>query len=188
MIMKPFWKTLVVSFLLLSLLSWLFYKESRLVSSLPVNSWTEDSSADCAVVLTGASGRVREGVDALYQKRVKKLIISGVYQGAQWKEIFPQWIYYGELEPNDIVLERRSATTFGNAQQTLPLVEALGCRDILLITSRLHMYRSFRIFDKYYPDTINIIPVAVVSGSYKPKVDDVLIESFKSLFYSLWAY
>ena len=186
--MNVFWKSSLIFLLSLSVISWLFYRERQKILDVPINSWTEDLTADCAVVLTGASGRVREGVDALYQKRVKKLIISGVYQAAQWKEIFPQWIYYGELEPKNIVLEKRSATTFGNAQQTLPLVEALGCRDILLITSRLHMYRSFRIFKKYFPESVSILPVAIVSGSYKPKIEDVLAESLKSLFYSLWAY
>ena len=186
--MSKLWKTLIPIIILLSIAAWLFYRESQLILKNPVNAWSEDFTADCAVVLTGASGRVREGVDALYQNRVKTLIISGVYQGARWKEIFPQWIYYGELDPQDIILEKRSATTYGNAQQTLPLVEAIGCRDILLITSRLHMYRSFRIFDKYFPDSITIQPVAVVSGSYRPKVEDVFYESLKSLFYSLWAY
>ncbi len=153
-----------------------------------VNSWTEDHFADCAVVLTGSRGRVREGVDALYQGRVKKLIISGVYQGAQWREIFPQWIYYGDINSNDVILEKRSLTTFGNAQQSLALVEALGCGDILLITSNLHLYRSFKIFSKYYPENIGIQPVSVVSGSFESGIDEILIESLKSLFYSLWAY
>ncbi len=186
--MGSFWKTLILVLILLSIGSWLFYKESQQILSSKINSWTKDYEADCAVVLTGGNSRVREGVDALYQGRVKKLIISGVYQGAAWKEIFPQWIYYGDIDANNIILEKRSATTYGNAQQTLPLVEALGCRDLLLITSRLHLYRSFKIFNKYYPDNIFIQPVAVVSDSYKPKVGAVLFESLKSLFYSLWAY
>ncbi|MCB0392102.1 MAG: YdcF family protein [Bdellovibrionales bacterium] len=186
--MRRFWKIGLIFAIIFFLISWLFYKESQKILSTNLNSWSQDYTADCAVVLTGAAGRVREGFDALYQNRVKTLIISGVYQGASWKEIFPQWIYYGALDPKNIILEKRSETTYGNAQQTLPLVEAVGCRDILLITSRLHMYRSFKIFSKYYPDSITVQPVAVVSGNYSPKVEDVLYESMKSLFYSLWAY
>jgi uncharacterized SAM-binding protein YcdF (DUF218 family) len=166
----------------------LIYSESKKILSTELNSWSEDYTADCAVVLTGSRGRVREGVDTLYQGRVKKLIISGVYQGAKWQEIFPQWIYYGDVRAKDVILEKRSLTTFGNAQQSLALVEALGCRDILLMTSRLHLYRSHKIFNKYYPSTISIQPVAVLSGSLKPDLDELFVESMKSLFYSIWAY
>jgi uncharacterized SAM-binding protein YcdF (DUF218 family) len=186
--MRRLWKSIVFSFLIFLVSIWLVYQESQKILKIKMNSWTHDLSADCAVVLTGSRGRVREGVDALYQGRVKKLIVSGVYQGAQWREIFPQWIYYGNLNSNDIILEKRSSTTFGNAQQALPLVEALGCGDILLITSQLHIYRSFRIFNKYFPEHILIQPVAIVSESLKPRLYDLAYESIKSLFYSLWAY
>lgn len=186
--MNFFLKYVLPIFVSLSLFGYLMYTESHKILSTSINSWTEDYSADCAVVLTGSRGRVREGVDALYQGRVKKLIISGVYQGAKWQEIFPQWIYYGGVDARDVILEKRSLTTFGNAQQSLVLVEALGCRDILLMTSRLHLYRSNKIFAKYYPGSINIQPVAVLSGSFQPQIDELIVESFKSLFYSIWAY
>ncbi len=140
------------------------------------------------MVLTGGPGRVREGFDLLAQGQVHKLIISGVHPRATLRDIFPQWSYYGGLRIEDVVLERRSATTYGNAQQTLPLVEALRCRSLVLITSHLHMRRSYRTFRRIIPEETIISTRAVSSGSVPPKFSDLSFEALKSLFYSLWAY
>ena len=178
------WKlwALLIGLFLLIWGSWAFYRESNLLVAQPVSAWEEDHKADCAVVLTGGAGRVREGFDLLTQKNVKKLIISGVYPRATLKEIFPQWIFYGALDERDVILEKRSGTTYGNAQQSLPLVEALRCRDIILVTSRLHMYRSFKIFSAVFPPGFSIYPRAIVQGSYEPETGELTVEVIKSLF------
>ncbi len=165
-----------------------FVREYAKVTAQPINSWQEDVSADCAVVLTGGSNRVREGFDLLSRGQIKKLIISGVYSNAQLREIFPLWPFYGNIREQDVVLDRRSTTTYGNAQQTLPIVEALGCRDVALITSNLHMYRSVQTFKSTYPSHILIIPYAVNPGRVDSNLWETSTEVFKSLFYMLWAY
>ncbi len=162
--------------------------EYRNVQSEPVSSWKTTVQADCAVVLTGGSGRVREGFDLLANQNIKKLIISGVFPNAQLREIMPTWTFYGNLKEDDVVLERRSETTYGNAQQSLALVEALKCRDVILVTSRLHMYRSYRTFRSIFPNHIPIYKQAVVSLKYNSSFFDVLNEAFRSLFYSTWVY
>lgn len=169
-------------------LLWTYYKHAQLILSQDVSAWTEDHRADCAVVLTGGPGRVREGFDLLAQGRIRKLIISGVYHQAELRDIFPQWPYYGPISEEDVVLEKRSSTTYGNAQQTLPLVEALRCQDVLLITSRLHMQRSHRLFQAVFPTEIKITTRSIVSGSLKPTLVELFIESTKSIFYEIWAY
>ncbi len=158
------------------------------VKKEPIQSWSKDQAADCAVVLTGGPGRVREGFDLLANQKIKKLIISGVHSNVQLHELMPLWPVYGALNENDIVLEKRSETTFGNAQQSLAIVEALKCRDILLVTSRLHMHRSYQTFRVTFPDGIYIHPHSVVSGRYETSVLETLNEALKSLFYALWAY
>lgn len=165
-----------------------FIHEFKLVQSEAMVSWEQTQTADCAVVLTGGAGRVREGFDLLANKAVKKLIISGVYSNARLREIMPLWSFYGNLNENDVVLDRRSETTFGNAQQSLPIVEALKCRDILLVTSKLHMYRSYRTFKAAFPENIYIQKHPIVGGRYLSSLPEVLFESLKSLFYSIWAY
>jgi len=180
--------SVLVFFISLTLVGITFYRQAVVISAQKPTAWTEDHSADCGLVLTGGPGRVREGFDLLAQGRVKKLIISGVYPHAELNEIFPQLPYYGAISEDDIVLEKRSATTYGNAQQSLPLVEALRCRDVILITSRIHMYRSHRIFTAVFPSEINIYQRAIVAGRLKPLPIDLFIETLKTVFYSIWAY
>lgn len=167
-------------------LSALFSSHFKSVKAVESNSWKIDQSGDCAVVLTGSPGRLREGFDLLAQRSIRKLIISGVHPQAKLREIFPQWPYYGDLKEEDVILEKRSQTTYGNAQQTLPILEALKCKDMILITSELHAYRAYRTFRAVIPSEIPIIERRTPSTSVQ--FDDLAIESFKSLFYSFWAY
>lgn len=169
-------------------LSWAYTREVRLILRQPVTAWTEDISADCAVALTGGPQRIREGLDLLSRHSVQKLIISGVNPQTSFREIFPLAPYYGDLREQDVVLERRSQTTFGNAQQTLPLVEALHCRDLVLITSRIHMRRALSTFRAEFPNDFPIIVRAVPAIKDPPGWDEVAWEATKSLFYAPWAY
>lgn len=175
-------------FILVFLTSWIFWRELKRVSAVEMISWSVDHYADCAIVLTGGPGRVREGFDLLSQKRVKKLIISGVNPQAHLRDIFPEWPFYGGLREEDVILERRSTTTYGNVQQSLPLVEALRCRDAILVTSKLHMYRARRTFEAVLPTSFPLHLQPVVAGSYRSDLIDVYFEASKSLFYSIWAY
>lgn len=170
------------------LICWALFREIQKVNVTEVSSWKEDHHGDCAVVLTGGSGRIKEGMDLLAQKQVKKLILAGVNPGSSLRLIFPQWPFYGEISEQDVILEKRSQTTYGNAQQALSFVEALHCRDLVLITSHVHMYRAYNTFRSVLPDSIPIYAHAVLSGSLRNSWDDLLIEGIKSLFYSIWAY
>lgn len=163
-------------------------QEMSVIRSQPLNSWTEDLRADCAVALTGGPNRVREGIDLLSQHSIQKLIISGVHPQVELKDIFPLKPYYGHVRTNDIILERRSLTTYGNAQQTLPLVEALHCRNLILITSRVHMERALRMFRAEFPKDFSIMSLAVNGTNEPPTETEVLSEALKSRFYALWAY
>ncbi len=165
-----------------------YSRERQIILAQNPTEWTQPAHADCAVVLTGGPTRIRAGFDLLAQGRVRKLIISGVYPGAVLREIFPQLPFYGPINEDDVVLEKRSSTTYGNAQQSLPLVEALHCKNIVLVTSRLHMYRSFKIFRTVFPADVAITARAVVAGRLEPAALETFVETIKSLFYSLWAY
>ena len=174
--------------LCLALLGFRFYREYEVLMREPLQAWHQTQTADCAVVLTGGSGRVREGFDLLANQNIKKLVVSGVYSNARLREIMPLWPLYGNLSESDVILDRRSETTFGNAQQSLPIVEALKCRDILLVTSRVHMYRAYRTFRAAYPENIYIQKHAMLGSYYESSFWEISFETLKSLFYSLWAY
>lgn len=181
---KIFWSF----FLLFVGVGFKLWQEYLLIEAEPISSWTQDVQVDCAVVLTGGSGRVREGFDLLVNGRVKKIIVSGVHANSRLREIMPLWPFYGNLKEDDVILERRSETTYGNAQQSLPIVEALGCRDIVLITSRVHMRRSYLSFRAAYPDQIFIYQRSVAGGLVQLSAMEVLVEAFKIIFYSTWAF
>ena len=182
---KIFW--VFVGFLLV--FTYQFSQHLSYVQSEPITVWSVPVTADCAVVLTGGLGRIREGFDLLSQKQIKKLIVSGVNANSSLSEIFPLWVYYPEIKEEDIFLERRSETTYGNAQQSLPLVEALNCRDVVLITSNLHMYRAYRTFRSVFPTQIELIKQSLPTARRAHLTFwDSVLESMKSLFYSYWAY
>lgn len=166
-----------------------FYTEWITVKSQVPTAWEQDHMADCGVVLTGGPARVREGFDLLAQKQIRKLIISGVHPAVELRQIFPEYPFYSaNISESDVILEKRSGTTYGNAQQSLVLVEALRCRDLVLVTSYLHMYRAYRTFQGVFPDRIPLHTRSIVAGNREPGSWELFIESLKSLFYSIWAY
>lgn len=179
------WFFLILFFIISFVLTFFFYfKELQNVRSEKVTAWTEDSRADCAVVLTGGRGRVKDGLSLLSRGDVRKLILSGVYEKATLRDIFPEWPYYGDISPDDVVLEKFSQTTYGNALQTLTVVEALKCKDIVLITSQIHAYRAYKTFKAIFPKEYKIIKRNIFAlESYEE-----YIEALKSLFYSAWVY
>lgn len=176
-------------FLLSAIVLSQFREQFHLVQNEPINVWSTSVQADCAIVLTGGPGRVREGFDLLAQGVVKKLIVSGVNSNSSLIDIFPLWAFYPEVKEEDILLERRSETTYGNAQQSLPLVEALNCREVVLITSHLHMYRAYKTFQSVFPSQIELVKLALPTARrYRLDFWEVAVEALKSLFYSFWAY
>lgn len=138
---------------------------------------------DCGVVLTGSAGRIREGFEVLALKKVDKLVVSGVYKDTKLHQIFPLLPYYPEIKSDDIILEKISGSTYGNAVQSLQVVETLKCRNILLITSHLHMYRAYRTFREHFPNEVQISPYVTVSHTQDSSAVDILTEAFKSLCY-----
>ncbi len=152
----------------------------------PINVWSQITEADCAVVLTGAPGRIREGFELLQQKRIKKLIVSGVFKEATYSEVFPYWPYYNDINPEDVILEKRSQTTFGNAHQSVVLVESLKCQDVFLVTSQLHMARAYSIFRDVFPNTIEIKKLTLANSRSEQSVFDFALELVKSLFYTVF--
>jgi uncharacterized SAM-binding protein YcdF (DUF218 family) len=176
----------VALFLIISGLLMVFFyaKELQNVRAERVTAWSEDASADCAVVLTGSRGRVKDGLSLLSRGSVRKLILSGVYEKASLRDIYPEWPYYGDLNPDDVFLEKFSQTTYGNALQTLTVVEALKCKDLILITSEPHAYRAYKTFRAIFPKNFKITKRSV----YVADSIDEYFEALKSLFYSIWVY
>lgn len=173
--------------IVLAVFIFLFLRERTLVLEFASNrNFDEIPNSDCGVVLTGSAGRIREAFEVLAQKKINKLIVSGVYKDTRLREIFPHLDYYPEINPQDIILEKISGSTYENAVQSLQVAETLKCKNILLMTSQLHMYRAQAVFKSYFPGTIEIRNYAVVSSAGRDDAFfDIWFESFKSLFYSI---
>lgn len=169
----------------LALQSWTHYKT---IQTYPVTSWLEDHQADCAVVLTGGPNRIGDSLEQLYLKRVKKVIIAGVNPNTHLRDIFPEQPFFGDLDPDDIILEKRSLTTYGNAQQALPLVEALNCKDVVLITSRLHMFRAYETFRNHFPKDLPLYQRSTVGRQFRPTGSQLFTEVLKTVFYDFWFF
>ncbi len=178
-------RNLIILLALILLVILVLWKADQIISE-PENLWGNSQiSADCGVVLTGAPGRLREGFELLAQKRIKKLIASGVYKEARMIEIFPYSGYYPEVSLDDIYLEKRSETTFGNARHSMSLVEGLRCRDIILITSQIHMHRAYAMFKIVYPESMTIKKLTLPNTKSESGLAGLAIEVVKSLFYSI---
>jgi uncharacterized SAM-binding protein YcdF (DUF218 family) len=182
------WFLLWLSGILVGGLFFFYHRENLKVRSHTVSSWESSPTADCAIVLTGGAGRLREGIDLLARKQIQKLIIAGVNPKSSIRDIFSVLMLYPEVNEKDIILEKRSATTYGNAQQTIPLVEALRCKEVLLVTSFIHLHRAQQTFRAAFPQDVGITPYGVVGSEYWSNWIEVQIETLKSLFYSVWAY
>lgn len=150
----------------------------------------QDSHADCGVVLTGGAGRIREGMALMSRGKIQKLIISGVHQHTTMADMIPEILYYPEIDLEKIILERRSNSTAGNAQQSMILVDALKCKSMLLITSDYHMHRAYKTFDHIFPPTVQIMPYVVASDrTYGMKLWSTAFEEFfKYIFYMVFVF
>jgi len=178
----------VVFLVCIFIVSFFFLLEFRKVATQKITAWDKAYEADCAVALTGGAGRVREGFDLLARGSIKKLIISGVNIKVSLRDIFPQWPFYGHLNTKDVILEKRSKSTYENATETKKITKELNCGSLLLITSYIHIYRAERVFKKIFPSNYLIYSLAVAPQSSHVSIEKYLLETFKSLFYSLWAY
>lgn len=141
--------------------------------------------SDCGVVLTGSPGRIREAFEVLVLKKIDKLIVSGVYKDAQLHEIFPYLSEFPDIDANNIILEKISGSTYQNAVQSLVLAQELKCKNILLITSQLHMYRAYKTFQANFPADMKINTYSILSPSKENSQWPIFVETFKSLFYLL---
>lgn len=178
----------VALILLLVGLGFRFWREWQLVHAEMGQLPSQFLTADCGVVLTGSVGRVREGFDLLEQGQVQKLIISGVHSLNSIHDLLPIWPYYAKATEEFVFLEKRSETTYGNAIQSAQYAQALKCRDVVLITSELHMFRSYQTFRQIYPEMIQLIKHPVLAPRNHFGVFDSTLEVIKSLFYRPWAY
>jgi len=122
--------------------------------------------ADAAVVLTGGSGRIDEGVALLMSGRAGKLFVSGVGEGADMAAILPTGAVTPETVACCIVLGHDAADTRGNARETAAWMRQEGFTSLRLVTGAYHMPRSMVEFRSAMPD-VAVVPHPVFPGEVR---------------------
>ncbi len=110
--------------------------------------------SDAIVVISGDEqlARFREGV-RLYQNGLgKHIVFSGAARdgGASNADVMRQMALADGVPANAIVEEPQAEDTWGNAVFTRPILEQLGARKIILVTSPYHVQRARLTFEAAY--------------------------------------
>ncbi len=149
----------------------------------------DPGGADAIVVLTGGMGRVEEGLHLLRKGKAGLLVLSGVHADADLDSIFLH--HLDRSERLNIVLEKRSGSTFENAVEVKRFMEERGLKSMVLITSAYHMKRAEYIFRKIMPPGIRIEPYRVSTPNFDEErwwhgrsLMLLLIEFFKYYWYA----
>lgn len=108
---------------------------------------------------------LREGYAAILTKngysRSGKLLISGQYTDGKQISVEACRMKLAKMiriNPKNLILDNAAQTTLDNAVNTRALMKKHGWRKILLVTSRSHMMRSSKVFQK---QGIRLNPVSI---------------------------
>lgn len=123
------------------------------------------ATADAAVVLTGGASRLDAGFALLAEKRIAKLLISGVGRDTSREEIRKRADGLGPLFDCCVTLGREARDTAGNAIEAAVWAESERVRSIFLVTGAYHMPRSAIEFRRAMP-AVAILPFPVFPARF----------------------
>ena len=136
------------------------------VAQIPISALRNDEQTDAIVVLTGGSGRLKEGLNLLMGRKAKKLFVSGVYRGVDVRRL----LSLSQRAPDELLccieIGHAATSTEGNAAETKLWMDREGYRSIRLVTASYHMPRSIREFHHYMPQ-VRVVPHAVFPAQFK---------------------
>jgi uncharacterized SAM-binding protein YcdF (DUF218 family) len=122
--------------------------------------------SDAIVVLTGGSGRVRQGLELLAQERAQQLFVSGADRGVEVGDL----LRVDRIAPPElaccVALGYEAGDTRGNALETAEWMREQGFASLRLVTASYHMPRSLLEFRIAMPD-IEILPHPVFTKHFK---------------------
>lgn len=106
---------------------------------------------DAIVVVTGATGRLEEGLNLLNAGIAPKLFVSGV----GWSMDVRQLLRLAKSTPkrleSSVFLGYKAQSTAQNARETQQWVQKHGIKTMLLVTSNYHMMRTALEFNHAMP-------------------------------------
>jgi uncharacterized SAM-binding protein YcdF (DUF218 family) len=146
------------------------YLLSTLERQYPISASTELPPADAIVVLGGTThpvesprieaeeingARVQRAARLFHAKKAPKIIVSGgvVYRATSGltrteADDMAELLEMMGVPAEAILREGGSRNTFENAANTIGILEAMQCRQVLLVTSAFHMPRAMALFGR----------------------------------------
>lgn len=132
---------------------------------------TKVPATDAAVVLTGAKGRIEQGMTVLRAGKAKRLLVSGADPSVTKTDIVRRLHGSANLVKCCVDLGSESVDTRSNAEEAMRWLARHDFHSVRLITSDWHMRRASYEFRR------------VLGGKYKLVKDAVRTEpGFKILF------
>lgn len=165
-------KLIAVVFSAVLILFSLFIFDTRKIEDLSSDLVCED-----IVVLTGGKNRIKLAFDSVKRFHAKNVLISGVYKGTKLEDILGDTEVTGDVT---VILGYKALNTEGNAKEIREVAEELGMREIVLITSDYHMFRSLREVRKYNKN-LKIHPLKVRSDFNRKFIKLCFKEFYRSL-------
>lgn len=137
----------------------------------------DERKTDAVVVLTGGSGRIDRGLEALRSGDAKRMLVSGVDPDVKPGEFAAQYHVSKKMLADSIDLGWQAVDTRSNADETATWVKAHGYKSVRLVTSDWHMPRAKLELSKTLPD-VEVIGDGVPSN---PRFSMLLREYHKYL-------
>src|SRR3989339_1186657 len=143
--------TILAVFLLVVYLSYPFILESAARFLIVADALKK---ADAIVVVSGDSNgeRIRQGAELYRQGLGKYFMVSGGY--VYWKvtlaDLMRKHANALGVPLSAIIIEDRSQSTYENATLSLPILQKLGVKSVLIVTSPTHTRRVKGVFKKVF--------------------------------------
>lgn len=151
------------------------------INNIPEQNLNFTQPVDAVVILTGGSMRLEEGLEEFARLKAKKLLISGVGQGATINTILTgakNQELLNKINQNDIILGNLANNTITNALETKIFMTLHGFDSMLLVTSNYHILRSVLIFKRQMPE-YTIYPFPVCSDNFRKSGNFISLPSLK---------
>ena len=161
--MKRFSLIFVILLILVGSILILFIDYS--LSFYDVYDLSSANKIDAVVVLTGGKGRLSKAIKIFSEIDSKTLFISGAGESSSIESIFSKEDL-AQVDPMKIVLEKDSKSTYENAVHAKQYVLEHQVASFVLVTSNYPMKRALLIFQKTFPDNIDVIPYAIESDNF----------------------
>lgn len=138
----------------------------------------DDTRTDAVVVLTGGSGRIGRGLEALDKGWTKQMLVSGVDREVRPREFEAEYKVPSRLMRCCVTLGFESVDTQSNARETARWLARHGIKSVRLVTTDWHMSRAAFELGRMMPGDVTILRDAVPS---RPSLRTLFLEYHKLL-------